>query len=381
MRDDVLELYGSSRRADPHRRGRLRPSALPPGDETRARSRAVAVRRQAEPPVRQPDRGRTRRIRGGVRRAEECLDRAMQEFRPDLVHSHHLWLLTSLVRRRFPGLPVVASCHGSDLRQFRNCPHLRERVLAGCRRLDAVTVLSRAMRSEVCELYGLPAGRVHVVGAGYDERVFFRPQAKPAPRPVRLLYAGKLSRAKGVPWLLRSSAAAGTGNVAPASGRVGRRSPGPGVPGSQASGLGPPPGAGDGARRAAPGRIGLVAALVARVRAAFVLRGSCRWWWSKRWPAAAPSWHTDLPGVRELAGEPGPEALRRVGLPRLENEDRPLAADQAGFEARLAEALQAAIDEHRAGRRPRPAELEPILAACRWQEVFARIQGAWAAAR
>ena len=63
-------------------------------------------------------------------------------FRPDIIHSHHNWLVSSLARRLFPNIPVVTTCHGTDLRQFQNCPHLREKVLSGCRHLDAAMVLS-----------------------------------------------------------------------------------------------------------------------------------------------------------------------------------------------------------------------------------------------
>ena len=133
------------------------------------------------------------------------LRRVVAEFQPDLIHSHHLWLLSSLTRRLFPELPLVTNCHGSDLRQFQNCPHLRDRVLAGARDVDGVLALSEAMKQDVQRLYGLPAERIHIVGAGYD-RNLFRPGKRSIPKPIRLIYAGKLSCAKGVPWMLRALA-------------------------------------------------------------------------------------------------------------------------------------------------------------------------------
>ncbi|MDY6832782.1 MAG: glycosyltransferase family 4 protein [Thermodesulfobacteriota bacterium] len=133
----------------------------------------------------------------------EKLRHAVKQFAPDLIHSHHLWLLTSLARRMFPDLPVVTTCHGTDLRQFQNCPHLQARVLEGCARLDAVMALSRAQKTEIASLYGLSEEKIHVVGAGYDEALFHI-QAKPFPHPVQVVYAGKLCNAKGTPWLLKA---------------------------------------------------------------------------------------------------------------------------------------------------------------------------------
>ena len=134
--------------------------------------------------------------------ADRLLD-AVTGFQPQVIHSHHLWLLTAVARQMFPHLPLVATCHGSDLRQFHFCPHLRPRVLAGTRHLQGVMALSGAQKHDIIRLYDIPGDRIEVVGAGYNEALF-RPQPKAATDPIQLVYAGKLSRAKGVPWLLRA---------------------------------------------------------------------------------------------------------------------------------------------------------------------------------
>ena len=134
--------------------------------------------------------------------AEKILE-SLKKFKPHIIHSHHLWILTSLARSIAPDLPVVTTCHGSDLRQFQKCVHLQKKVMTGCSRLDAVMALSIAQKEEIAHRYHLPLKKIHVVGAGYNDRLFC-PSPKPAPPPVQLIYAGKLSHAKGVPWLLRA---------------------------------------------------------------------------------------------------------------------------------------------------------------------------------
>lgn len=57
----------------------------------------------------------------------------VRKHQPDLIHTNHLWLMTSLVRQLFPDIPVVTSSHGTDLRQMVNCPHLRDRIVPLCR--------------------------------------------------------------------------------------------------------------------------------------------------------------------------------------------------------------------------------------------------------
>ena len=135
------------------------------------------------------------------------LRRAVAELSPDVVFCHHLYLLTSWVRELFPELPVAALSHSSDLRQIRQNGLERERIVAGVRGLDLVFGLHEEMTGEIAEIFGIDRGRVHVLGTGYDARVFNRSRKPLLPmgpdRPARLLYVGKIAFAKGVASLVR----------------------------------------------------------------------------------------------------------------------------------------------------------------------------------
>ena len=133
----------------------------------------------------------------------EILKKAVHKFKPDIIHSHHLWIVSSMARQFFPNIPMVTTCHGSDLRQFQSCPHLQERVLIGCRKIDVVMALSEAQKNDIIRFYDLPPEKIIVAGAGYNDSLFYI-DTKPNPDPVQLVYAGKLSNAKGVPWFLRA---------------------------------------------------------------------------------------------------------------------------------------------------------------------------------
>jgi len=133
----------------------------------------------------------------------EILQNAVHRFKPDIIHSHHLWIVSSLARQLFPDIPLVTTCHGSDLRQFQNCPHLQEKVLIGCRKIDVVMALSEAQKNEIICVYNLAPEKIIIAGAGYNDNLFYL-DTKPNPDPVQLVYAGKLSNAKGVPWFLRA---------------------------------------------------------------------------------------------------------------------------------------------------------------------------------
>lgn len=144
------------------------------------------------------------------------LDRYVSHFRraittsirswgPDLIHSHHLWLVSSLAAEIADSIPIVCSCHGSDLRQFHQCPHLRDQVIAGCTKQERILALSNDQKTRIERTYGIESGRIQVVGAGYDEKLFTNPgQPIYSTTPPAIVYAGKLSRAKGVIWLLKA---------------------------------------------------------------------------------------------------------------------------------------------------------------------------------
>lgn len=136
---------------------------------------------------------------GAVRRAIEDLD-------PDLIICHHLFLLTALVRKHFPCRRVIGISHGTDLRQMVNCDNLRELVRPHIAKLDMALALHEAQRSQIMELFGFDESKVAVIGSGYNSRLFnTEGRAERAPgEPVRIAYAGKISRPKGVPEMLKA---------------------------------------------------------------------------------------------------------------------------------------------------------------------------------
>lgn len=139
-----------------------------------------------------------------LKKFAEPLSHMIKRHHPDIIHSHHLWLLTSLIKKQFPDRPLVTSCHGSDLRQFTLCPQLRPGVLEGCRHIDSVLSLTGEQKEEIAMTYGISTDNIKVTGAGYNPTHFHEGNSLKQDDRINLLYAGKISRAKGIPWLLRA---------------------------------------------------------------------------------------------------------------------------------------------------------------------------------
>ncbi len=290
---------------------------------------------------------------------------AVESFRPDVIHSHHLWLLSSIVKEICPRVPQVIHCHATGLRQFELCPHLREQVLQGCARADRFVVLEESQAQRLQDCLGIPPERITVAGAGYREELFHEGQ-RSDPGENQLLYVGKFARAKGLDELLAIVPALAKGrsgfclHVAGAGGgEEGREFE------ERMKALG--------ARVQNHGRLdpAELARLMGRVKALVLpsyyeglplvlveaLACGCR--------LVA----TDLPGgLARLKKDLG-SALLPVRPPRLAI-DVPEKADLPAFRERLLQALCRALDE------PAPT-IPSTLEDYRWSAVFRRVQSCW----
>lgn len=127
----------------------------------------------------------------------KALRQAAQEFKPDIVICHHLYLVTALARNIMPNVPMAAICHSTDLRQMHKHALERERIIDGIQRLDAILALHAEQVEEIASTYGVARDRVSIIGVGFNAQKFSMP-------PVRILYAGKICRKKGVESLLEA---------------------------------------------------------------------------------------------------------------------------------------------------------------------------------
>ena len=129
--------------------------------------------------------------------------RAYDKFHPDILHTHHLWMASKTARALLPDLPMVTTCHGTCLRQFSLCPNIGDDIQDSCKNIDRIMSLSHFQKKEIQRILSINPKKIDVVGGGYNDSLFFNGK-KSSQGSVEMLYAGKLSRAKGVNWLLKS---------------------------------------------------------------------------------------------------------------------------------------------------------------------------------
>lgn len=271
------------------------------------------------------------------------VERAVRQAKPDLVICHHLYLLTALVAQMGLDCPVVAVCHNTDLRQMRSHGLERDFICAGIQRLDGILALHDAQIPEIAQVYGVDPARIHVVGTGYNDAVFYPVGGLREPGLVRVVYAGKIARAKGVNSLLaclnRLPFAPGTFELRMAGGH--------GVPQEYEEAVA--------LAARAPHPVTFEGKLsqpdLARLYNAsdiFVLPSFCEGLPLVVVEALACGCKvvvTDLPGLRPWIESQMPGApVVYVEPPRMVGSDEPLAEGLPGFEGRLAAALVEAAE-------------------------------------
>ena len=291
------------------------------------------------------------------------IDRAVAEFRPDLVLCHHLYLVTALARECVRGVPVVAVCHSTDLRQLRSHTLERDRIVSAVRRLDAVFALHAEQAEQIGLVCGVDADRIHVIGTGYDHRVFCR-DASVVRQPGSLVYVGKICFKKGVESLVRAMSLPIDDDVRP-------------------SGLVLVGGRGDDAEYARIERLAAASDVPVTLAGRLDSDGLVHAYRSSD-VFVLPSFYeglplvtiealacgckvvaTDLPGVRPwmeamLPGAP----VTWVASPRMTDVDTPVAADLPLFERALADAIAQALAAP-------PSTFEP--SAVSWEACLGRI--------
>jgi len=130
--------------------------------------------------------------------------RAIADLDPDIIICHHLFLLTALVKKHFPRRTIYGISHGTDLRQMINCSRLADMIKPYIDKIDAAFALHEEQGRQIKDIFDIDEGRVHVLGSGYNAGLFNKAGRKErsADEAVRITYAGKISRPKGVPELL-----------------------------------------------------------------------------------------------------------------------------------------------------------------------------------
>ncbi len=144
------------------------------------------------------------------------LERAIHRVQPDIIHTHHLFLLNPLVQLIAPWIPLVSQVHGTELKMLQEDGRLLPFVAPAARLVDKVLSISNAVTKDVIQLYGVVRNKIVLVGNGVDKTCFHSKEltrqsvlsqfglSRHTTRIV--LFVGKFSKWKGIQYLIGSAA-------------------------------------------------------------------------------------------------------------------------------------------------------------------------------
>ena len=134
----------------------------------------------------------------------EKLIQARETFKPDVVITHHLWILSSMVCDIFENVKVLGVCHNTDIRQAEKNPTMKDKYVKSLGKLDKILALSSGVIDGIANIYNYPVEKIVNIGAGYNEKIFYPAEKYEKNDNVKILYAGKFDESKGFYELIKA---------------------------------------------------------------------------------------------------------------------------------------------------------------------------------
>ncbi|MCL2391010.1 MAG: glycosyltransferase family 4 protein [Oscillospiraceae bacterium] len=140
---------------------------------------------------------------------ETAINKAVAEFKPDMIHVQHIWLLSWLAATT--GVPYVITAHGTDLMGYKQWVRFRKYADEAARGAKRIITISNDNDELVREIFPDCSAKTVFMKNGYDpERFFPEPKTKEQIRELidvklsdkLVFFAGKLAYFKGVDTLL-----------------------------------------------------------------------------------------------------------------------------------------------------------------------------------
>ena len=132
------------------------------------------------------------------------LEVARNEFKPDVIITHHLWILSSIVCDVFEDKKVIGICHNTDIRQAEKNQTMKDKYVKNLEKLDKILALSSGVIEGISNIYNYPKERIVNIGAGYNEKIFYPVKKYEKYDNVKILYAGKFDESKGFYELIKA---------------------------------------------------------------------------------------------------------------------------------------------------------------------------------
>ncbi len=127
-----------------------------------------------------------------------------EKYNPDIIFTHHLWILSSLVVEIFTDSKIIGLFHNTDMRQAQMNPHIFHKYVKNLDKIDLILAGSYGQIDEIIKTYkDLDRNSIISVGGGFNQKIFYPQEKKEYDDKIRLVFAAKIDPSKGIYELLK----------------------------------------------------------------------------------------------------------------------------------------------------------------------------------
>ena len=143
----------------------------------------------------------------------KVLEEEIKKFKPDIIHTQHLWIWSSVVPEY--NIPAVVTSHGSDIMGYdidNSFYPYCIKAIKGCKKIITISKMNNKL---VLDKFPEANGKVITLKNGYDPKVFYLKEydKKEILKKYKIekeykkivLYAGRLTENKGIDVLLNAA--------------------------------------------------------------------------------------------------------------------------------------------------------------------------------
>ncbi len=141
------------------------------------------------------------------------IDQVVSDFKPDIIHAGHIWILAALGCE--VGLPVVVTAHGTDIIGYRQSKRYHDIAKRAAQKASAIISISKRNFEEVADTFPFAREKTILLSNGYDENRFYPEKITRKEVLARygiereykkmVSFAGKFTHFKGIDILLHAA--------------------------------------------------------------------------------------------------------------------------------------------------------------------------------
>ena len=156
-----------------------------------------------------------------IRAFEDAIENVIKEFKPDIIHSGHIWILSNIASKY--NVPTIITSHGTDIIGHNMWERFHKYSNEAIEKCSKVITISDSNKEDVLNAFPNAKNKVIQLRNGYDQNIFERREynKKEVLEQIGIeknyekvvLFSGRLVEIKGVDVLLKSAKRYEDGNT------------------------------------------------------------------------------------------------------------------------------------------------------------------------